>query len=141
MNRVYPHKQQGSSLLEVLIAILVISIGLLGLAGLQTQSIKSNHSSYLRSQATLLAYDLSDRMRMARTAALSGEYDTGSTFADKVNWNQNLLSTLGADASATVVRSANEITISITWNDDRGRIRDPGDASVISETFTYRTEL
>ena len=49
--------------MEILITVLVLSIGLLGLAGLQVSSMKSNHSSYLRSQATILAYDIADRMR------------------------------------------------------------------------------
>jgi type IV pilus assembly protein PilV len=53
----------GFTLIEVLITVLILSIGLLGLAGLQVSSMKSNHSSYLRSQATILAYDIIDRMR------------------------------------------------------------------------------
>jgi len=56
-------KQNGFTLLEILITVLVLSIGLLGLAGLQVSSMKSNHSSYLRTQATILGYDIADRMR------------------------------------------------------------------------------
>jgi len=56
-------RQNGFTLLEILITVLVLSIGLLGLAGLQVSSMKSNHSSYLRSQATILGYDIADRMR------------------------------------------------------------------------------
>ena len=44
---------KGFSLLEVMVALLVLSIGLLGLAGLQTFSLKFNHQSYERTQATL----------------------------------------------------------------------------------------
>ncbi|MCX7101946.1 MAG: type IV pilus modification protein PilV, partial [Methylobacter sp.] len=53
----------GFTLIEVLIAMLVLAVGLLGLAGLQATSLKSNQSAYNRSQATQLAYDLADRMR------------------------------------------------------------------------------
>lgn len=42
---------------------MVLSIGLLGLAGLQVSGMKSNHDAYLRTQATFLGYDIADRMR------------------------------------------------------------------------------
>lgn len=63
------------SLLEVLIAALVLSIGLLGLAGLQTHSLRFNHGAYARSQANILANDIIDRMRTNATAAKAGQYD------------------------------------------------------------------
>lgn len=53
----------GFSLLEVLIALLVLAVGLLGVAALQNFSFKFNNQSYERSQATLLIYDMIDRMR------------------------------------------------------------------------------
>jgi type IV pilus assembly protein PilV len=63
--------QAGFTMIEVLIAVLVLSIGLLGLAGLQAASLRNNHSAYLRSQATLLAYGIADRMR-ANQAEVTG---------------------------------------------------------------------
>ena len=57
------NKNSGFTLIEVLIAALVLSFGLLGLAGLQATSIRNNQSAYNRSQATQLAYDMADRMR------------------------------------------------------------------------------
>ncbi len=56
-------QQTGYSLIEVLIAIVVTSIGLLGLAAMQATGLRNNHSAYQRSQATVLAYDIADRMR------------------------------------------------------------------------------
>lgn len=67
--------QQGSSLLEVLIATVVLSIGLLGLAGLQTAALKVNQTASARSQAAFLTNDIFDRMRANREAALNGGYD------------------------------------------------------------------
>lgn len=55
--------QQGFTLLEVLIALLVLSIGLLGLAALQTTGLRSNQMANMRTIATQLAYDIADRMR------------------------------------------------------------------------------
>jgi type IV pilus assembly protein PilV len=55
--------KRGFTLLEVLIALLIFSLGLMGLAGLLTTSVKTNHSAYLRTQAIFLAQGMADRMR------------------------------------------------------------------------------
>jgi len=57
------HKYSGFTLLEVLIALLVLAIGLLGLAALQTTGLRSNQMATMRTLATQLAYDMTDRMR------------------------------------------------------------------------------
>ena len=67
---------QGFSLIEVLVALLVLSIGLLGLAALQTTSLQYNTGSYHRTQATFLAYDIIDRMR-ANGDAIANADGTG----------------------------------------------------------------
>lgn len=69
----------GFTLLEVLVAMVVLSIGLLGLSGLQTTGLRNNHSAFLRSQATLVTTDIIDRMRANRTAAFNGDYDINYT--------------------------------------------------------------
>lgn len=70
------NKQRGAGLIEVLIALLVLAVGLLGLGALQTQSLKFNNESYFRTQATLLAMDMADRLRSNRDYARtnSGNY-------------------------------------------------------------------
>lgn len=65
--------QRGVSLLEVLITVLVLSVGLLGLAALQATGTKFNHGAYLRTQATALAYEMSDRIR----TDVDGDFTTG----------------------------------------------------------------
>jgi len=83
--------QIGFTLIEVLIAVVVLSIGLLGLAGLQTAGLHSNQSANLRTQATLLAYDMIDRMRASRSAYLdaSGNYGDppAGTTGKKCEWD------------------------------------------------------
>ena len=64
----------GFTLIEVLIAVVILAGGLLGLAALQAASLKNNQSAYNRSQATQLAYDLADRVR-ANVAGV-GTYTT-----------------------------------------------------------------
>ena len=54
----------GFTLLEILIAMLIVSIGLLGVATLQIRGQQFNQVSYFRTQATFLAYDLMDRIRV-----------------------------------------------------------------------------
>ena len=65
----------GFTMLEVLISLLIISIGMLGLASLQTLSLKNGQSAYYRSVATQLAYDMSDRMRGNITGTLGNGYN------------------------------------------------------------------
>jgi type IV pilus assembly protein PilV len=67
--------QRGFSLLEVLVALLVLSIGLLGLAALQTMGLKFNTQSYQRTQAVLNAYDIIDRIRANPAGMAGGNYD------------------------------------------------------------------
>lgn len=69
-------RSRGFSLLEVMIALLVLSIGLLGIAGLQVFSLKYNHQSYERTQATLLINEIVDRMRANREAVETGLYNS-----------------------------------------------------------------
>jgi type IV pilus assembly protein PilV len=66
---------RGFSLVEVLVALLVLSIGLLGISKLIMLSARSNDSAYLRSQATALAYSLLDTMHANRQTAINGTYD------------------------------------------------------------------
>lgn len=62
-----PH-QRGASLIEVMVAVMVLSIGLLGLAMLQAKSLRLNTDAYLRSQATLITNELIEDMRANPTA-------------------------------------------------------------------------
>lgn len=74
----------GFSLLEVLVALFVLSIGLLGLAGLQTFSLKFNHQSYESTQATLLLQDMANRITANPQGAQSGDYVIGTGPASSV---------------------------------------------------------
>lgn len=75
------HKQSGITLIEVLVTVLILAIGFLGLAGLQLSALRNNSSAYERSQASMLAYDIIDRMRANRDSALNGDYDIDLTDA------------------------------------------------------------
>lgn len=72
-----PHNARGFTLVEVLIALLVLSIGMLGIAALYLESLRASRSALVRTQAVTLAADIGDRIRANRTAA--GIYDCGGT--------------------------------------------------------------
>ena len=74
MKRTARRWQTGLNLLEVLIATLVLSVGLLGLAGLQVSSLKTTQNASLKQEATFVLYDLLDRMRSNRQSVIAGNY-------------------------------------------------------------------
>lgn len=67
--------QQGSTLIEILIAILVVAVGLIGMAGMLGYSLKGNQSAYLRTQASILANDMAEAMRTQRDKAEDHKFD------------------------------------------------------------------
>lgn len=68
--------QKGYTLLEVLVAFFLLSVGMLGLAILQGVGLQGNNKSYLRSIAMVQAYDITDRMRANYPGVLMGSYDS-----------------------------------------------------------------
>lgn len=79
---------RGFTLVEVLVALLVLGVGLLGVAGLQSATLGLNHGSYLRSQATVLAQDMVDRMRANPRATANGDYDEAGAGASTATCEQ-----------------------------------------------------
>jgi len=69
------HAQAGVGLIEVLIAVLVLSIGFLGIAALQAKALSNNNSALARTQASIAAYSMFDAMRADRPSALTGNYN------------------------------------------------------------------
>jgi type IV pilus assembly protein PilV len=130
-----PGTVRGFGLIEVLVAVLILSIGLLGLASLQTNGMRFNHTSYLRTQATVLAYDIVDAMRANRgtaaksETALGGAYQTnytdgvptGSSIAeaDLRNW-KTLLTTLLPTGRGQISQNGRLFTINVEWTERGG---------------------
>ena len=134
---------KGFTLLEVMIAMVIFAVGLLGLAGIQALSLESSHSSYSRSQAVLLAYEMVDRMKAnsdvgasyistAATAATepsSGNMCDANTCGattmaafDLWQWknsvSDSLLSGQSSISSATV-GGVTTYTVTVHWDEDR----------------------
>ncbi|WP_295386645.1 type IV pilus modification protein PilV [uncultured Thiodictyon sp.] len=68
-------RKDGFTLLEVLEAIIVFAVGLLGIAALQVHTLRDSQSSTYRSIATQQAYDIADRMVANRAGVAEGDYD------------------------------------------------------------------
>ena len=75
-------RQRGVSMLEVLIALVLLTTTLLGATALQITGLQTNRSGYYRTQASILAYDIADRIRVNASYALSDssnyQFDTSS---------------------------------------------------------------
>ena len=137
---------EGFTLLEVLIALLVLSIGLLGIGKLMMLSARANDSAYMRTQATALGYTILDAMRANRGTALGQGYDTAvvapATQAcalaapgctgdlqasnDTFLWNQTLAAALPGGTGLVVTAQAPDTataainttaTVTVTWID------------------------
>lgn len=135
-------RQNGFTLIEILVTVIVLTIGLLGLAGLQATSLSFNSTAYQRSQATNLAYDIADRMRANVVAARAGAYDVNFGFAapggatlaatDLREWRQALINALPA-GTGSITQNGNVFTVIIQWDDSRGQ--------AAPRQFTTMTEL
>jgi type IV pilus assembly protein PilV len=73
------NRQFGFTLVEVLVALLVLSVGMLGIAALYLDSLRASRAALVRTQAVALAADMADRMRANRD--VPGAYDCGGDCA------------------------------------------------------------
>lgn len=120
---------RGFTLIEILVTVIVLSIGLLGLAGLQAVSLKFNSTAYQRSQATILIYDMVERMRAnpsqvsAYINCIYGGACAGTVQQDIQAWQNAIVATLpGAVIPPDAITlSGGILNIKITWDDSRGQ--------------------
>jgi type IV pilus assembly protein PilV len=129
------HRQVGVGLIEVLIAVLVLSIAFLGIAALQATSLSTNNSAMARSMATIASYSILDAMRADLTSATTGTAYNGTVTANacpaaagglanyQLNaWCNQLGKNLGAAATTTgtIACDANgNCTVTIGFDDSR----------------------
>lgn len=128
-------RQSGSSLLEVLIAVLVLAIGMLGMAALQAVTLKNSNSSAARSQAVIQTYSMFDRLRLNRelakdggfnvatwtctTAAATGD-DDHTDYSVFNGWLANVKDVLGASACGRIQCDPDyQCTVGVRWDDSR----------------------
>ena len=134
MQQLPARRQTGFSLIEIMITMVVLSIGLLGIAGIIVTNLKNTQSASSRGQATFLINDIVDRMRANRVAAetIPSPYalalgGTGSGVAgvpgtDLRDWVDSLQAALPEGKGSVVVDNATRnITVTVQWNDSRAQ--------------------
>jgi type IV pilus assembly protein PilV len=119
-------------LIEVLVTVVVMSVGLLGVAGIQLTSLKNNDSAYIRSKSAIYAYNLIDYMRANRNSAIAGDYNVGlsalsdltaptgtPTIAetDRYNWFQHLDNNLPSAQAAINCDATAVCVVKVEWDD------------------------
>lgn len=135
----------GVSLLEVLIAVLVLAVGMLGVAALQATALRNNQSALERSQAVVQSYSILDAMRANLDEARSGAYSPLSSMScasivpstagaptqaerDVNDWIDALQSALGSTACGQVQCAAAadgvalDCAVTVQWDDSRGGV-------------------
>lgn len=156
-------RQQGVGLIEVLVALLVMTIGILGMMGLQTRALKFSQSTLQASQALLLAYEMTDRIRANKGNAASysviyGEAVSASNncqsasctpaqiaLYDLAEWKTNLAESLPM-GDGQIVRDTTGarpfFTISVRYEDSRiDTALEGGTASATTKEISIRTEM
>jgi type IV pilus assembly protein PilV len=132
------HKRRriaGFTLVEMLVSLVITSVGLLGVAKLALGTVQANDSALMRSQATVLMQQIIENMRANRTLALTGSYNiglgvtpvaSGIPGTDLAAWESLLQSELpDGEGSVSTVQETNPATggletvatVTVQWND------------------------
>ena len=126
------HKQSGFTLIEILVAIVIVSVGLLGVAGMQGTTLRNTHSTTMRSQALDLARDMIERMRANHLAIKDGTVDYNHT--------------LSAGATLTAPKDCNTSTCTATetrnydihlWSDAIQSRLPESSAAIVSRNIAF----
>jgi type IV pilus assembly protein PilV len=139
-------QSRGTSLIEVLISVLILGIGLLGIASMQAITLRNGQSSMEQSQAVMQTYSILDAMRSNVLLARTNVYNTARTCVvptatatlaqnDIRDWMTNLQTNIGPSACGTINCQANVCTITVDWDDSRatgGSVATPQQARTVS---------
>ncbi|WP_329955485.1 type IV pilus modification protein PilV [Dyella choica] len=151
--RIGGRHQAGVGLIEVLIAVLVLSIGFLAVAAMQARSLSTNNSAMVRSMATIASYSILDAMRADRANAVAGNYNgtikgnacptTSGTLAQSqlkqwcsidllpIGLTASTISTIACTAAAGTTTAI--CTVTIQFDDSRA-----GDTGTTSQSSTQQ---
>ena len=124
--------QRGLTLIESMVALLVISVGLLGIAALQITSMQQNASAMNHSQAVWIGYNMADRIRANITEFASyGGIDTDNDYTQDCTGGCNTGELVTSDAAdwkievqnlpggrGTITANANQLVVTVMWDDD-----------------------
>jgi len=145
-----PRHQRGASLLEVLISVLILAVGLLGIAAMQATALRNTQGSLERSQAVIHSYAILDAMRANRAQAIAGSYNlamcatpaAAGTLAtnDQAAWIASMRADMGQNTCGTIsCDTTGACTIGVQW--DEGRASDAGASATVVAGDDTRTFL
>ncbi len=142
-------RSRGFTLIEILVAVLLLSTAVLGLIGLESLALKNNSGAYYRSQATILAYNLADKMRVniegdyidgyvnaaahTKCTSYTGDVVAGGCTEqqraerDAWEWLAQVANTLPLGSASLAKTSASGVdlwTVKLSWDDDRNGVGD-----------------
>jgi len=140
-------RQHGFTLLEVLVAILVMALGVLGVLGLRMATLQHGGNANARVTASIQAADILDRMRANPARAAAGLYNIGLDAAeptafesvadqDLQQWRRALATRLPGGTGSVAVSAAGVAEVSIRWTE-----RDTNRSGAQTLTFTFRSQL
>jgi type IV pilus assembly protein PilV len=127
-------RHSGMTLLEVLIAVVILSVGLLGVAGLQTTNLRNSQSAHQRTMAVLLASGMAERIRANRALALNGSFALAKTCVglttigtiqqlEQKNWIDDIRNSLGGFTTTcgevAFVAGTRTYTVIVYWDDSK----------------------
>jgi type IV pilus assembly protein PilV len=123
-------RQRGVSLVEVMISVLIVSLGMLGAAALQATALRNNQGSYERTQTSILTQGIFDAMRANLVAVNANSYDTGGYICtapattslagtDIARWINTLQTQINTGACGSITCAAGACTVNVRWDDSR----------------------
>lgn len=128
------------TLIEVMVALLILSVGVLGVAAVQLNALKFTDSALRNTQASFIAHDMIERMRANPEANYSlGSLSQAPTSGNHDNPRQqdlfdfaiNVKNLAGESGEGRIFATGNAVTVEIDWDDARG-----AQAQDHTETFT-----
>lgn len=152
--------QRGAGLLEVMISVLILGIGLLGIAAMQATALRNGQSSLERTQAVIQSYAILDVMRANRANAIAGYYNTSGMKCSAITagadqpdgqtaaqgefntWLMALKDSMGVISDTTTCADVScagntfggaTCTVTIQWDDSRGGSASSGEESAAAE--------
>ena len=150
-----PRRQRGISLVEVMIALLLLSFGLMGMLGLKMVGLKHTGHANARAAASVHATDILDRMRANPVSAAAGAYALALDAAapampvsvaevDLVQWRRGIASNLpGGTGSVSALAADGSVRVVLQWTERReagsdANTTDDPDTETLSFTFDAR---
>ncbi len=123
-------RQRGVSLIEVMVSVLIVTIGLLGAAALQATALRNNQGSYERTQTSILTQGIFDAMRANLVAVNANSYNTSGYLctapspaslasSDIARWITTLQSQIHSGACGSINCAAGVCTVGVRWDDSR----------------------